>query len=84
MPYRHQWSMQMHACTSTCSLPRRTWQQWPYSRDEENGGWHCVDPTGRHQDMFSLKDLPADFVKTNKIEASDSGKQFISINILSN
>jgi hypothetical protein len=47
--------------------------------DEENGGWRCVDPTGGHQDMFSLKDLPADFVKTNKIEASDSGNSYLSI-----
>lgn len=47
--------------------------------DEEYEGWRCVDPTGRHQDMFSFKDLPVDFIKTNGIEASDSGSSHLSI-----
>lgn len=44
----------------------------------DNGEWRCVFPTGGHQDMFSL-DLPADFIKTNKIESSDSASSYLSI-----
>lgn len=46
--------------------------------DDEYGGWRCVDRAGT-QDVFHFQNLPADFIKKNKVDASDSANAYLSI-----
>jgi len=46
--------------------------------EDENEGWRCVD-TKKSQQVFSLEDLPTDFIKNNNLTASDSANSYLSI-----
>lgn len=46
--------------------------------EDDNEGWRCVDVDGS-QDVYSLEDLPVDFIRSNKLEPRDSANAYLTI-----